>query len=363
MRALSWKQVDEISRQFLDVSPYERDAIPKSILKVEDDNYDPKTKIQRQLWCVAISAKRYALFLRDSGGIPNLLRNGTNNKEGRWSEHGLGHVLNPTDPESEDRDWIGQVWLNIVRRAFDLSIGNLGFEHSPAIGRMPIGSPAASKPLSDFNAGKRYGNQIKPFNFLLTAHVAPLGHPLGVDAERFHLIAPYETDPKKWLKTSWIDQYTGELYSIKTTGHHGSRRAARVKTLGDTLREYEYHPESKCADSAGRPCTKKTVGLLRRRQVRIDYVVPIGKESNNLEGVEAGLIHSEQDVYTEYPDPRSDQWEAKIRPALRKISLSVLQKQSGLSRRTLINARMGNRRPHRKNQELLTRIVRKLGVI
>jgi lambda repressor-like predicted transcriptional regulator len=104
------------------------------------------------------------------------------------------------------------------------------------------------------------------------------------------------------------------------------------------------------------------VGLLQRRQVRIDYIVPIGKESNNLEGVEAGVVHSEQDVYTEYPDPGRDQWESQIRPALNKISLSVLQKQSGLSRRTLINARTGNHRPHPKNQELLARIVRKLGV-
>src|SRR2546430_10092658 len=90
---------------------------------------------------------------------------------------------------------------------------------------------------------------------------------------------PYETDPKRWLKTSWIDQYTGKLYNIKTAGPHGTRRAARVKTLGDALREYEYHPESKCSDSAGKPCTKKTVGPLQRRQVRIDYIVPIGKES------------------------------------------------------------------------------------
>ena len=40
----------------------------------------------------------------------------------RWSEHGLGHLLNPTDPESEDRDWIEQVWLKIVREALDLSL-------------------------------------------------------------------------------------------------------------------------------------------------------------------------------------------------------------------------------------------------
>ena len=60
---------------------------------------------QRQLWCVAISAKRYALFLRDRNGEPELLRKGVNNGDGEdgWSQHGLGHLLNPTDPESDDR--------------------------------------------------------------------------------------------------------------------------------------------------------------------------------------------------------------------------------------------------------------------
>jgi hypothetical protein len=44
----------------------------------------------------------------------------SNNKEDRWSEHGLGHLLNPTDPESEDRNWIAQIWLNMIRGALNL---------------------------------------------------------------------------------------------------------------------------------------------------------------------------------------------------------------------------------------------------
>jgi hypothetical protein len=39
----------------------------------------------------------------------------------------------------------------------------------------------------------------KPFNFLLSAHVAPFGHPAGYTPERFHLIAPFEPDPRRWL--------------------------------------------------------------------------------------------------------------------------------------------------------------------
>lgn len=49
---------------------------------------------------------------------------------------------------------------------------------------------------------------------------------------RFHLIAPYESDGKRWLTMEWIDQYSGEQYRITTTGYHGSRQTARVKTYG-----------------------------------------------------------------------------------------------------------------------------------
>jgi hypothetical protein len=92
----------------------------------------------------------------------------------------------------------------------------------------------------------------------------------GVEPERFHLIAPYETDPRKWLQSKWIDQYTGKQYRITTADYYRQRDAARVKTHGETLREYVFHPESKCADIQGKPCSRQTVGLLQRRHVRID---------------------------------------------------------------------------------------------
>ena len=360
-KALSWKQVEDISNQFDALNPYDREAIRTSILKIEDDNYDdPDThEHQRQLYCLAISAKRYALFLRDESGNPALLRQSVNNKDDRWSEHGLGHLLNPTDPESEDREWIAQVWLSLIRRALGMPMQNLGFEHQPAIGRTSITSPAIMRPLEKLNEGRTYVDKIKPFNFLVTCHVKPFGHPPGIDAGRFHLIAPYETDSREWLKNTWTDQYSGKDYKITTIGHHGDRHTARVKTYGEVLAEYAVHPESKCADAKGKTCDKQTVGLLQRRHVRIEQIKYVGKESNSLEEVEAGFIHSAENVYTEYPDPRRDEWQTKILPALRKVKLSILEEESGLSRRMLIKARSGKVRPHRKNRERLAAIIRK----
>ena len=325
------------------------------------DNFDPKTKRQRQIYCFAISAKRYVLFLYDESGAPVLLRKDANNKENQWSEHGLGHLLNPIDPEN--RDWISHVWLNIIRKALKLPTERLDFEDLPAVGRVSVGSPGALRPLANLNIGKKYRDQIKPFNFLLTCHVKPLGHPIDADPERFHLIAPYQSNPRKWLGMQWIDQYSSRRFRIVTTGYP-NERTALVKTYNDVLGEYEFHPESKCADADGNACGKQTVGLLQRLCVRIQKFTYIGKESNKIEDVASALIHSAQEVYTEYPDPRRDEWESTIRPALNKVPVEDVAKMTGRSRRTIIYWRTGRRRPHPKNQEriaevdqLLTRIV------
>ncbi|NYF51210.1 DNA polymerase [Tunturiibacter gelidoferens] len=358
IKALSWKEVDKIAKRFEALNPYDRHAIPGSVLKIEGDNFDPKTRKQRQLYCYAISAKRYALFLKDKHGNPELLRKGVNNDEDRWSEHGLGHLLNPTDPESDDRKWVGQVWLNMVRNALGLPAMAVGFEDLPAVGRLTISSPAVIRPLAKLNEGIPYSEQVKPFNFLLSFHVKPFGHPKGADPEQFHLIASYNNKPSQWLKLEPIDQYTGNSYRITTSGHTGSARTALVKTYEDVLREYEFHPESKCSDATGNPCDKQTVGLLQRRHVRVDQIKYIGKESNHLEDVDAGLVHSHGSVYTEYVDPSRDEWQTKILPALKQMPLPFLVSESGLSRRALMDIRAGRSRPHLNNQRCLTDIAR-----
>ncbi len=275
-----------------------------------------------------------------------------NNEDDRWSEHGLGHLLNPADPDREDREWIAQVRDAIVRKAVGFQPKRFRFESLPAIGRITVSSPEVMTPLEALNRGKRYSDQIKPFNFLNTCHVAPFGHPPGSDPEHFHLIAPYESRPQRWLKKEWIDQYSGEAYRITTSGYHGKRQTARVKTYGEVVEEYEFHPESKCADANGNPCRKQTVGLLQRRRIQVNEIRFIGKESNILEDVEAGSVHSAREAYTEYPDPSRSEWETKIRPSLKRIPLKVLVKEceGRLSRRALIDIRAGRSKPHRKNR-------------
>ncbi len=164
VKASSWKQVDEIAARFAKLSPY-RDK-SRSILKVECDNFDPETGKQRQIYCSAISAKRYGMFLFDDYGNPVLLQKGVNNHEDRCSEHGLGHLRNPSDLESEDRSWIAHAWVSIVRLSLGLPTEPLGFEGLPAVGRVTITSPSGMRCFTRLNAGKKYGDRLKPFNFV-----------------------------------------------------------------------------------------------------------------------------------------------------------------------------------------------------
>lgn len=131
------------------------------------------------------------------------------------------------------------------------------------------------------------------------------------------------------------------------------------------MTEFEFHPEAKCADALGNLCGRQTIGLLQRRHIKIDLIKCIGKESNSLENVDEGLVHSEQNVYTEYADPKRSEWITKIQPALKKAKLRDLIKACGKlpSRRELIELRAGRSTPHRKTQELLVSILKNLGLI
>jgi hypothetical protein len=115
----------------------------------------------------------------------------------------------------------------------------------------------------------------------------------------------------------------------------------------------------------GRVSDKQTVGLLQRRHIRIGKITYIGKESNKIEDVQSGLIHSAQEAYTEYPDPTRDEWATKILPALKKPLLEQVVKMCDgkLSRRAIIDLRAGRSRPHPRNEKVLTDILRELDLV
>jgi hypothetical protein len=217
------------------------------------------------------------------------------------------------------------------------------------------------RPFEALNKGRPYAEQVKPGNFLLTAHLAPLGAPSGADPARFQLIAPWESDPRKWLRLRWVDRYSERAYSITTSGATGGPGIARVRTYGDVLQEYATHPESKSAAPDGGPCGRLTIGELRRRSIDVGAIVYVGKESNRLEEADAGVLHDEAEYLSVYEDPRRDPWIREVVPALRQIATADLMGVLNVSRSTVKRWKAGQARPRGALRETVRQLGRDRG--
>jgi hypothetical protein len=319
IRALSWQQVDDIRALFEALKPYDPDAVAGSVLELESENLDTHGH-QRQLHCLAISAKRYALYTLNQPDTPELVK---------WSEHGLGHLLNPTDPDNPDRDWIRQLWTNEVHHALDLPTTAPEWIDRPALGRINVSKPHTLRAFARRNQGRPYSDQVKPFNFVLTAHTAQFGVPSSADPTRFQLIAPWESDPRRWHGLDWTnrDEPTAS-YLVSTSS--GGDATAQIHSYRKALDEYRTHPESKSLGPAGERSGWHTSGLLGRRPISAARISYVGKEANDLETLEARLGPAGQAKPAEY-GRHDDDWHI-VRRSLTLIPAAVISKQTGLDR-------------------------------
>jgi hypothetical protein len=89
-----------------------------------------------------------------------------------------------------------------------------------------------------------------------------------------------------------------------------------VKTYGEVVADYWRHPEAKSLGPDGAPCGASTVGVLRRRRVRIVQLVHLGKEGNKLEQREHGLVAGPADYQNVYEDVARDLWSLFVEKAL-----------------------------------------------
>jgi hypothetical protein len=317
IQALSWRQVRErIVAPFARLNPYDREIIPGSLLKIEGVNFDPKSGRQREIWAFAISAKRYALFRPSSAGPTVEVA----------KEHGLGHLYSPVEDDGDGgeierdkergRPWIRAVWEALIHHASSGRWKLPRWVDRPALTQMSVTRWEFLKAFQAINSGRAYPDQIKPMNFGWSVQVAQNGHPVGVDPTQFHLLAPFERDPQKWLMLPWYDKYTGKEYRIGI-GLAVPPSMARVRTVRDVIEEYATHPEPKSLGPDGRPCDRQTVGLLGRRPVEIAELVYIGKEANRLEEAEGGMVTDVDEVLDVHHQPTDTSWWRIVVPVLR----------------------------------------------
>jgi predicted nucleic acid-binding Zn ribbon protein len=354
VRALAWREVDHISEDFAGLNPYDQDAVSGSVLEIEKENFTA-TGRQRQLHCYAISSKRYALYTLDSRGNPQL-RDTTQQRMGeKWSEHGLGHLLNPIDPHKPDRDWIRQFWEDELRRVYGHKPRAREWEGARAIGSIGVTKPPTLRAFAALNEGKAYPESVKPFNFLITAHTALSERPHARGA--FQLVAPYTDNPDQWPDSKWVNKNAsdGRIYQTVTGPIEDPETQIKIKAVADVLADYRVHPEPKSLAPDGSRSGWHTHGLLRRRPVKATRLVLIGKEATEHDETRAGLTLSPGDDTSRYQRANAD-WRSHIRPVIKHMSLAVLERRSELKRTALKAAREGRSTPHPRNQDQLLAI-------
>jgi len=277
--------VNKIQAFFKPLNPYSTNA---DMFKVEPDE---KGKPLHDVWFYGISAKRYCLYRIEDNKIDIL----------KHSSHGLGGLIGLSD------DDIKGIWKDILEHHYNqLSKEAIETKYSNrfVMGKLAITSPFVLRRFRHTNKDKK----LKPFNFVIVGmgyRLDPLTNEPIIPMIPFtknHDIVPY---------TPFTDYKTGKGYEDNTQFYW--------RPLSEFLFSYIDHKDNKYEGE---------IGELKRRHIEIDDIEHIGKESNNLEEVEAiGLSDGDCVVY----DNKSEQ---KIRGTIQKMKTKDARR-IGLSKKQL----------------------------
>jgi hypothetical protein len=165
---------------------------------------------------------------------------------------------------------------------------------------------------------------------LLHCTVSRFGHPSGADPKSFHLLAPYSTEAKKWGSQTWTDAYSGAEFGV-ITGSSYLPEIVSIRSLADIKGEFLAHGEIKSETRDGEPAGARTRGLLQRRHVSPAEMVLIGKESNRLDEIAAGLHGDWREILADYGSRKH----RPSRELLRSAPATVIAQAWGVSVRTV----------------------------
>jgi hypothetical protein len=241
------------------------------------------------------------------------------------------------------------MWSFIIREALGLAVKRPSWFELPTMMQTGVTSPAVLRAFGRLNADTQYADQVKPFNFMLSA--AGVQPPAGVGAtERFRLVAPWEPDPGRWSKLSWVDLHHPDRGRYRITTIDGRPGQPKVDTYGDVAEKYAAHPEAKAFGPDGKPCGRGTVGLLQRRPVTAGEIKLIGKESNRLEDRFTGLLTIDEldERLTVYHD--NDGWRRITLPKLQVMGSRKVAEAVGISERRARDILKGRAMPHPKHR-------------
>jgi len=310
IKALSWKQVEGITKRFVGLNCYDRNAVPGSILKIEKANFVNGKQIE--LFGFAISAKRYALYRYDENGNIVIVD---------AKAHGLGYLYPPKDFVENDpsSDWLSEAWHWVLEGEVANPRQAPPWFRFPAMMRMTVSTPAVLGSLKGFT---------RPFNFVHVPLLFPNLYPAGKGASNFRILVPFSKRREEWIKTKATDVHSGKRYSIRLLDPKGHTKTIEVKCYGNVLGSYREHPEAKFVDHNGESCDSLTRGLLRRAHIVANRHRYIGKETSRRweQGDDPSLVDF---TCKEYGDGKVVADE-ELRKRIREIGIRKVAQKSGL---------------------------------
>jgi hypothetical protein len=195
--------------------------------------------------------------------------------------------------------------------------------HLPVMRRIAISTPNVMAALRHLHR-----DQARPYNFAMSPVLVNLtGVPLV-------LLAPFKKDSSRWMEMPHVNIHDGTTHTL-----NNPTLPVLVQTFEMVFQQYHRHPESKSFAPDGTPCKADSAGLLKRYPVTATGFHLIGKET------ERGCEQSD-DISTLMPSLvryglNSGIADVRLRERLLQIPLSLLERETGLSRQTIPRARRG----------------------
>jgi len=322
--ALSFAQLANVQDELEQLSPYNSGLRPDPaaplLLALEPENFDPDSGGRLELHLHATAAKNYDLYTLSSGSQPTITLR-------KWSEHGLGHLRTPGQPDADDRDWIEQGRLHLLSQRLGIRSQQPDGSDEPSISVITLNRPGELARLQTTLAAPRPRTLLRPFSRLAVAHANPL-YARSRDGRRRTPVAPFHDsfDPRR---AGWRDLTTGQpltpRFSARGQLTEVDLTTAAIDrvlcdTVGVALERNSRRPEAKAVDADGHPCAPNTSGLLHPAPTKAIRLLPIGKETRNLE--RAGI--TEDPAHTLYTNPEQDAWRHTFLPALRALAPGLL---------------------------------------
>ncbi len=335
--------VQEVIEWFTPLSPY-RDKPP--IFEREDVN--DWQGVPTPLYCIAVSAKRYALYNRVNDGdyrIRKFSSHGVGTWQGRDGYTSPPHVPAPCDSVRKLANGAGERWAyDLWYDAIAAIDGGTVYRDEPGVPRYYVnGSPWLNTPAfhrvtistAEQYRTYRHVEGIRPFGFItvlppldrgqvmrrqMSARAAQIAAGAWPDeggdgGDRYaDLVGVPFYGPYARASTDLRDIHRADTHDTVEVKH---------KTLAECLERYYVHEEWKAAEPGG-------VGVLPRRKLATVQHVHIGKESDRvkltaIEDSDGVIIEDEPQVYGA----------CGFSDALRRFSVSDLMIASGVARQTI----------------------------